>query len=105
MSSSPTASTGRVRHLEREIAAVVGPMVPAGFRVYLFGSRASGRAHRRSDFDIGVVGPSAVDGSVLERMRDALDLLPTLHRFDVVDLMTTTPRFRERALRTAIPLI
>ena len=35
----------------------------------------------------------------------ALDDLPTLHRFDLVDFATVSPSFRDAALADAIPLI
>ncbi len=83
------------------IVRALSPHLPPGFGLVLFGSRAEGRAHARSDWDIGIVGRTPIDGSIVERLREALDELPTLHTFDVVDLATVPPEFRERALRHA----
>ncbi len=58
----------------------------AGFRpkeVILFGSRAKGTATERSDFDIAVSGVS--DFYALE---EAIDAIPTLYSFDVVNMDT-----------------
>ena len=46
----------------------------------------------------------AVPGHVIERIHADLDDLPTLHRFDVVDLATTSTSFRENALKSVIVL-
>jgi predicted nucleotidyltransferase len=87
-----------------EIARVVNALLPPTHHAVLFGSRATDRARERSDWDIGIVVPGPVDGAVLERIRDALDALPTLQTFDVVDLATVAPEMRERALREGTTL-
>ena len=86
-----------------DIARALDGLVPETHRVVLFGSRTTGNASPRSDWDIGLVGPSAVDGALLERMREALDRLPTLRRFDVVDLFTMAPGLRDRTLGEGVP--
>jgi len=90
-----------------EVAAVLRGLLPerAGYRAVLFGSRATGRARPASDWDIGIIGPAPLDGALRQRVRDALDDLPTLHRFDVVDLATVPQAFRDAALATAVRLI
>ena len=87
-----------------QISRALTPRLPAGYRAVLFGSRASGRAWRSSDWDIGIVGPEPLDGAVMTELRDALEGLPTLHSFDLVDLATVPAEFREIALQTAVPL-
>lgn len=47
----------------------------------LFGSRAKGIAHERSDFDIAVSGVKDI-----EELREQIEEIPTLYAFDVVDL-------------------
>lgn len=88
-----------------EVVAIVTRHLPrSGFRAYLFGSRARGRARPSSDWDIGILGPAPVRGSVLDAIRDDLEELRTLHGFDVVDLGTTSDEFRDSAPRDAVPL-
>ena len=71
-----------------------------GYRVVLFGSRATGRARERSDFDIGVSGPSPLPAAVFHRIADRLDEIPTLYRIDWVDLTAASPTFQREALKT-----
>jgi hypothetical protein len=40
----------------------------------------------------------------MAQLRDALESIPTLHSFDLVDLATVSDAFRETALSTAVPL-
>ena len=97
-----TIAAGRVT--AGDIARALGGFVPETHRIVLFGSRATGDASPRSDWDIGIVGPSPLDGALIERMREALDRLPTLRSFDVVDLSNVAPGLRQRALSEGILL-
>ena len=85
-----------------DIARAVEPLLPPGFGAFLFGSRASGRARPGSDWDVGLLGPEPLRGALVERIRDALDELRTLHTFDVVDLSTVPEGFRHLALQRAV---
>jgi predicted nucleotidyltransferase len=85
-------------------ALVIRRHVPnQAYRVFLFGSRATGTAAERSDIDIGIEGPAPVPGSVLAAIHDELDEAPTLFTIDVVDFARVSERFRTVA-RQRIPL-
>lgn len=88
-----------------QIAQALKPLLPPGFRAVLFGSRAGNSASGGSDWDIGVVGPAPLDGALMADLREALESIPTLHSFDLVDLATVTDGFRENALRGAVSLV
>ena len=79
-------------------------LLPPAYRALLFGSRATSAAGPRSDWDSGITGPAPIDGAIIERLRDALERLPTLSSFDVVDLVVVPEGFRERALRVGTAL-
>lgn len=67
-------------------------------RIFLFGSRATGRAVSRSDVDLGIdVGHPLAPG-VLDRLRDAFDDLPILQKVELVDFASVDPAFRRVAL-------
>lgn len=60
----------------------------------LFGSRAKGTAHERSDFDIAVSGVKDI-----EELREQIEEIPTLYSFDIVDLeMCTNNLLKEEIL-------
>ena len=73
----------------------------AGYTVYLFGSRATGTARERSDFDIGVYGDRRLPLRTFYRISDLFDQIRTLHRIDWVDLRETSEQFRNEALKNA----
>lgn len=69
-----------------------------GHKVVLFGSRASGKARPRSDFDVGVIGDEPLPIKVFYEIDTMLEDLPTLYKIDWVDLNKAAPSLRERAL-------
>lgn len=85
-------------------AAVVRRFLPdPAYRVFLFGSRATGTAHPRSDIDIGIEGPAAVPGRTLAAIQDELEEAPTLYTVEVVDFARLPESFRKVAQKR-IPL-
>jgi uncharacterized protein len=104
MSSSTRAAapvlTGR--RLREAVRTSVGRHVAlSDYQVYLFGSEASGAADRRSDIDVGILGPRPIPGAVLEAIRADLETVRTLRVFDVVDLASADESFRAVALTHA----
>ena len=73
------------------------------YQVFLFGSRASGRAHARSDIDIGIEGPRPVPRETLAAIDEELEEAPTLYTIEVVDFARVPESFRQVA-RQRIPL-
>jgi predicted nucleotidyltransferase len=85
-------------------ASVIRRHVPdPAYRVFLFGSRATGSAGERSDIDIGIEGPAPVSRAVLAAIHDELEEAPTLYTIDVVDFTRVPEKFRQVAERQ-IPL-
>ena len=73
------------------------------YRVFLFGSRATGSAAERSDIDIGIEGPAAVPRSALAAIHEELEEAPTLYSIDVVDFRQVPENFR-RLAQHRVPL-
>jgi predicted nucleotidyltransferase len=85
-------------------ASVTRRHVPdPAYRVFLFGSRATGSAGERSDIDIGIEGPAPVLRAALAAIHDELEEAPILYTIDVVDFARMPERFRRVAQRQ-IPL-
>jgi len=63
----------------------------------IFGSRASGRAQRFSDIDLGFSGLQPLPISVQAKLQDALDESDIPYVIDIVDLSVASPEFREVA--------
>jgi predicted nucleotidyltransferase len=76
----------------------------SGYKVILFGSRASRRHREKSDFDLGIYGDTPVSLKTFYKIADFLESLPTLYRIDWVDLNRANDRLRENALGNAVVL-
>lgn len=72
-------------YLQRILAIVQEGLKGKHVSVYLFGSRAEGRQHRASDYDLAVDAPEDED-LALHRIRDALEESTIPYTVDVVDL-------------------
>ena len=71
-------------------------------RVYLFGSRATGRAARTSDIDIAVLPEAPLPEGVLADIREQLEESTIIYTVDLVNLETAEKALRERALKEGI---
>ena len=71
----------------------------AGYRVFLFGSRATGEAGDRSDFDVGILGSERLPLRVFYKIDDMFDNIETLYSIDLVDMSDVSSSFRHEALR------
>ncbi len=78
---------------------IIRRRMPAGIkcRVFLFGSRATGRATERSDYDIGIEAETALSPGVIFAIEEDLDRLPDLHTVEVVDFHRVSEAFRRVA--------
>src|SRR6266481_5593411 len=85
-------------------ASVIRRYLPdPAYRVFLFGSRATGTAGERSDIDIGIEGPAPVPRAALAAIHDELEEAPTLYTIEVVNFARVSEKFRQVAERQ-IPL-
>jgi uncharacterized protein len=66
-------------------------------RVVLFGSRARGDEHPRSDIDLAVAAPDATDGKWNRMWADVEDV-ETLLTVDLIRLDQASPEFHQRIL-------
>lgn len=82
------------------IRAIVRNHLPdPSYRVFLFGSRATGTARKFSDVDVGILGKKSVPGHVVEYIREDLENSNIPYIVDIVDFTTTDPSFRNLAMQ------
>src|SRR4029077_8715578 len=85
-------------------AAIVRRHLPdPAYRVFLFGSRAEGTAHSRSDIDIGLEGPAPVPREAMAVVEEEPEEAPTLYTIEALDSARVPENFRRVASRR-IPL-
>lgn len=94
----------RPDHL-RMVQGILRRQLPAGVRVWVFGSRARGGARTWSDLDLALEGPAPLDEDTLLAVTDAFEESELSLRVDVVDLARVSERFRRivEAERTPLP--
>jgi predicted nucleotidyltransferase len=81
-------------------ASVIRRHLPdPAYRVFLFGSRATGSAGERSDIDIGIEGPASVSRAALAAIHDEIEQAPTLFTIDVVDFARVSERSQNIGFR------
>ncbi len=71
-------------------------------RVYLFGSRALGKAGPASDIDIAVLPSEPLPPWILSDLRERLEESRIPFKADVVDLSTADPAFQARVIKEGI---
>ena len=87
-----------VEQKARELARTLLASEPS-VKVFVFGSRATGRSVTRSDIDLGIDLTHPIAPEVLAAIRDAFDNLPILQRVDVVDFSSVDGTFKAIALQ------
>ncbi len=100
MSVSKLSPRDDVEEVRRIVLHGIGP---ARARVFLFGSRATGRATRLSDIDVAILPLEPLPEGALSLIREALEESSIPYRVDVVDLSAVEAAFRERVLAEGIP--
>jgi predicted nucleotidyltransferase len=79
----------------RIVQQILDDLVP-GRPVFVFGSRVTGRARRRSDLDLAIGGESPLGRRVRADLREAFSESDLPIEVDVVDLAEATGIFRSR---------
>lgn len=94
-----------IEKLKKDILDIVGKYVDLKtHRVFFFGSRVSGKGSERSDIDVGIEGPRQLDLLTMSLIKDEIEQIPTLYTIDIVDLASTTKKFREVAKQHIEPI-
>jgi len=92
-------SADQVRVVRQTLNAVVPDA-----EVWVFGSRATGRARPYSDLDLLTTRPSRLSWLVRATLRDAFDEGDLPFSVDVVEASLLAPGFAERVYRERLPL-
>ena len=100
-----TPANLEVLSVARQVATIVRRVTrnPA-YRVFLFGFWVSGEARQRSDIDIGIEGPTAIEPAAMVEIREACEALPTLYSVELVDFAQVAPVFRKTAMARILEL-
>ena len=84
---------------EKEIKNILQKFVDfKKHNVFIFGSRAKGKARKFSDYDIGVIGKKSLNFKKIAQINEELEESDLPYRVDVVDFSTVSKNFKNIAL-------
>lgn len=85
--------------IKDEIIDVIKKNIKAEhYKIFFFGSRANGSATARSDIDIGIEAQDRIHSRIIGNMKDDLEKIRTLNKFDLVDFNAVDDNFKRVAL-------
>lgn len=74
------------------------------YKVFIFGSRASGEHRRWSDIDVGILGRQKIPGSTIMKIEEELENSRIPFKIDIVDFKTVSGQFYSLAFKKVITL-
>lgn len=84
--------------------AILRQCLPVGSLVYVFGSRAKGKARQTSDLDLAIDAHRKLTLSEEIALKEAFDESDMPMKVDVVDLNAVSDTFRQMILPDLVPL-
>ena len=84
---------------EEEIKDIVFHFLsPQEYQLFIFGSRATGKAQKYSDYDVGIFGKNQVSWSKIVLIEEALEESDLPYKVDIVDFSLVSANFKKVAL-------
>ncbi len=77
---------------------------PKKYRVFIFGSRASGKHSKYSDYDVGIVSEKALLSETKVLIEEAMEESDLPFKVDIVDFSLVSDDFRKIALSSVVEL-
>ena len=103
MSTSTSPVDIRADHLEI-VQDILRSQLPAGFKAWVFGSRANWTTKDSSDLDLAVEGAASLDHGVMVGLEIAFEESDLPYTVDVVDLNGVSHTFRQIVEGQRVPL-
>jgi len=100
-----TASLDLVPEHRRIVLGIIAEHLPPPTRVWVFGSRATGRARRYSDLDLVLDAGRRLTIDETAILREAFDECDLPYRVDIVDWHAISDEFRRTIAHQRIPLV
>lgn len=89
---------GSEEKLKKDILQIIGKYLDLSkHKVFVFGSRVTGRGSDRSDIDVGIEGKEEIPSMLMGKIKDEMEELPTLYKIDAVDFSKLSDKFKEVA--------
>lgn len=84
---------------ENEIKDIVFHFLsPQEYQLFIFGSRATGKAQKYSDYDVGIRGKKALPSKIKVLIEEALEESDLPYKVDIIDFSLVSSDFKKVAL-------
>ncbi|MBI5700686.1 nucleotidyltransferase domain-containing protein [Candidatus Saganbacteria bacterium] len=88
------------QRIKEKIIEIIKKNIKADhYKIFFFGSRASGNATAKSDIDIGIEAKKKLSAAEKLDVQADLESIRTLNKFDFVDFKTVSDDFKDVALQ------
>jgi predicted nucleotidyltransferase len=94
-------NSGISQEVHQKVVSLIKALIPQA-KIYLFGSRARGDYHDRSDIDIALDAGEKLTRRTVGEARDVLEASNILYRIDIVDLNNIPAELKSVILKEAI---
>lgn len=80
--------------IKGEILRIIGKYLDLRkYKVFVFGSRVTGKGNEHSDIDVGIEGQENIPLRAMLDIEDEIENLPYLYKIEVVDFKRVSPEF------------
>jgi predicted nucleotidyltransferase len=86
------------KEFKQTLLGIIGKYLDTDdYKIFIFGSRVTGKGDDRSDIDIGIEGPKVIPLKDIVKIEEEIEELPTLYSIDIVDFTKVSKDFQEVA--------
>jgi len=92
------------RKIKNQIKNTARKHLKGDYKLFVFGSRASGKSGKFSDIDLGILGKDKLPGHIIVKIKEELENSHLPYKVDVVDFSKVSKDFKKVAIKQIIPL-
>lgn len=74
------------------------------YKIFVFGSRATGENRQWSDIDLGILSKEKIPGHVMIKIEGEFENSQIPYKIDLIDFQTVSDQFRKIALKKVVYL-
>lgn len=88
-----------LKNEEKTIKDIIYEFInPNEYKIFIFGSRAAGKAKKFSDYDVGIMGEKPVEWKTLSLIDEVFEESDLPFKIDLVDFFLVSENFKKTAL-------
>lgn len=92
-------SKNDINSILTSIYFIVKENLECEYKLFLFGSRASGTNSDKADIDVGIIPEQPLSSTQIHIIKDRIENIPTLLKIDFIDFTAVSDDFKSAALK------